>query len=58
MTSVTNTGGTFSYTYAGTSQVEVLHQDGPMRDYDLVYGRTNQVGLPVIEQAKAGSSTA
>ncbi|MCR2826705.1 RHS repeat-associated core domain-containing protein [Microbacterium sp. zg.Y909] len=41
---------------AGT--VEVLQQQTPTATYNLVYGRTNQVGQPVIEQAKIGSVTA
>jgi len=58
MTSATNASGTFGYKYAGTSQVEVLQQQTPTATYNLVYGRTNQVGQPVIEQAKIGSVTA
>ncbi|MFJ4174698.1 RHS repeat-associated core domain-containing protein [Microbacterium sp. NPDC089696] len=58
MTGVSNATGTFTYKYAGTSQVEVLQQEDNSRNYKLVYGRTNQVGLPVIEQVQAGNSRA
>jgi RHS repeat-associated protein len=58
MTGVTNAGGSFSYKYAGTSQVEVLQQQTASATYKLVYGRSNQLGMPVIEQAHIGSVTA
>lgn len=58
MTTVANSGGSFAYKYAGTSQAEVLQQESSSRDYKLVYGRTNQVGLPVVEQVQAGGSLA
>jgi hypothetical protein len=58
MTGVTSGGGSFSYKYAGTSQVEVLQQQTASATYKIVYGRTNQPGMPVIEQAHVGSVTA
>jgi RHS repeat-associated protein len=58
MTTVANSGGTFTYKYAGTNQVEVLQQQSNERNYKLVYGRTNQVGIPVIEQVQAGGNLA
>lgn len=59
MTKVTKPGGNeYNYRYAGTSQVEVLQQEYSARDYKLVYGRTNQVGLPVVEQVQAGTTMA
>ena len=58
MTSATNASGTFAYKYAGTSQVEVLQQQTPDRTYKLIYGRTNQVGLPVLESAQINTVTA
>lgn len=58
MTTVTNGSGAFTYKYAGTNQVEVLQQESSSRDYKLVYGRTNQFGLPVVEQVQAGSNLA
>lgn len=58
MTGVSNSGGSFAYKYAGTSQVEVLQQQTSTNTYKLVYGRLNQVGQPVIEQAQIGSVTA
>lgn len=58
MTNVTNGSGSFTYKYAGSSQVEVLQQQTPTSTYQLVYGRTNSTGLPVIEQVKIGGNTA
>jgi RHS repeat-associated protein len=58
MTTVTNGTGTFSYKYAGTSQAEVIQQQTATTTYKLVYGRTNPVGLPVIEQANVGGVNA
>lgn len=58
MTTVANSGGSFTYKYAGTNQVEVLQQQSNDRNYKLVYGRTNQIGLPVVEQVQAGDSLA
>ena len=58
MTTATNASGTFTYKYAGTSQAEVLQQQTPTATYKLVYGRTNQAGLPVIESAQIGSVNA
>ncbi|WP_315638206.1 MULTISPECIES: RHS repeat-associated core domain-containing protein [Microbacterium] len=58
MTKVSNSSGDFDYKYAGTNQTEVLQQESNSRTYKLVYGRTNQVGLPVVEQVQAGNSTA
>ncbi|MCM3780652.1 RHS repeat-associated core domain-containing protein [Microbacterium hydrocarbonoxydans] len=58
MTKVSNSKGNFDYKYAGTNQVEVLQQESNERDYKLVYGRTNQVGLPIVEQVQAGDLTA
>jgi RHS repeat-associated protein len=53
-----NGDGDHTYKYAGTSQVEVLQQQSAGSTYRLVYGRTNQVGLPVIEQVQEDSYTA
>ncbi|MFD0791180.1 RHS repeat-associated core domain-containing protein [Microbacterium insulae] len=58
MTGVSNGSGSFAYKYAGSSQVEVVQQQTSTTTYKLVYGRLNQVGMPVIEQAKIGSVTA
>lgn len=60
MTNVANGNGdgNHTYKYAGTSQVEVLQQQSAGSTYQLVYGRTNQVGQPVIEQVKEGGNTA
>jgi RHS repeat-associated protein len=58
MSKVSNSKGNFDYKYAGTNQVEVLQQESNERDYKLVYGRTNQVGLPIVEQVQAGDLTA
>ncbi|WP_349897793.1 RHS repeat domain-containing protein [Parafrigoribacterium soli] len=51
MTSVTRSGGTYSYTYAGASQNEVLSETTPTHgSVALVYGRPDQQGQPVVEQ--------
>ena len=58
MTSVTRAGGTYAYTYAGTSQNEVLSETTPTHgSYQLVYGRTDQQGQPVVEQVNLNGST-
>ena len=52
MTSATVGADTLDYKYAGTSQVEVLKRQLPDATLRLVYGRTDQHGNPVIEQAR------
>lgn len=58
MTGVTTSAGSFTYKYAGTSQVEILQQQNETATRKLTYGRTNQVGQPILEQAQVGSVTA
>ena len=58
MTSVTKAGSNYTYTYAGTSQNEVLSETTPSGTYALTYGRTDQQGQAVIEQVKVGAVTA
>lgn len=58
MTSVTKAGTTYNYTYAGTSQNEVLSQTTPNGTYKVTYGRTDAQGQPVIEQYKKDNLTA
>ena len=58
MTGVTTSAGSFAYKYAGTSQVEILQQQNETATRKLTYGRTNQVGQPILEQAQVGSVTA
>lgn len=58
MTSVTKSGTTYNYTYAGTSQTEVLSQVTPSGTYKVTWGRTDAQGLPVIEQYKKDNLTA
>ncbi|WP_432246120.1 RHS repeat domain-containing protein (plasmid) [Arthrobacter sp. G.S.26] len=58
MTSVTKAGTTYNYTYAGTSQTEVLSQTTPAGNYSITYGRTDAQGLPIIEQYKKDTLTA
>ncbi|XAS65656.1 RHS repeat-associated core domain-containing protein [Micrococcaceae bacterium Sec5.8] len=58
MTSVTKAGTTYNYTYAGTSQNEVLSQTTPNGTYRITYGRTDAQGQPVIEQYKKDNATA
>ncbi|KQQ96361.1 hypothetical protein ASF72_01490 [Arthrobacter sp. Leaf141] len=58
MTSITKGGTTHNYTYAGTSQTEVLSQNTPEGNYQITYGRTDAQGLPIIEQYKKDTLTA
>jgi RHS repeat-associated protein len=55
MTTRTGTGGTtFTYTYAGTDQTELIAQsDG----YSYAYGRTNGNGMPVLETFTRSGTT-
>lgn len=57
MTGVASGSGSFATKYARTSQVEVVQQQTSTNTYKLVYGRVNQIGMPVIEQGKIGSVT-
>ncbi len=58
MTTSTRGTSSYAYKYAGASQNEVLQQETPASTYQLVYGRTNGVGNPVVEQVKVGANTA
>ena len=58
MTRVTKGDKTYKYTYAGSSQVEVLSQTTPNGDYQLTYGRTDAQGLPIVEQLTRMGQTA
>jgi len=58
MKSVTKAGTTYNYKYAGASQNEVLKQEKSGDDFELVYGRPDQQGQPVVEQARIGTVTA
>lgn len=57
MVSTTRSTGTFTYTYAGASQQELVKQTTTRGNYEYVYGRTDAVGNPVIEQIKYDGST-
>ncbi|MFJ9344811.1 RHS repeat-associated core domain-containing protein [Streptomyces sp. NPDC101733] len=51
--------GTGSYTYAGTDANELVHQTTDKgENVDYVHGRTDQYGVPVIEQVKLSTGTA
>lgn len=54
MTSLTDSDGTHSYSYAGTDQSELI-TDGQGRNY--TYGRTGSDGLPLVESFTADSGT-
>ncbi|WP_158544489.1 RHS repeat domain-containing protein [Blastococcus sp. TBT05-19] len=55
MTTRTGTGGTtFTYTYAGTDQTELISQSG---GHSYAYGRTNANGMPVLETQTSGGTT-
>lgn len=49
---------TYTYTYAGGSQSELIKQKTTRGDYEYGYGRTNQHGLPVVEQVTLDGETA
>ena len=51
------TGNTYNYTYAGGTQQELVKQNTTRGNYEYVYGRTDAVGNPVIEQIKYDGST-
>ncbi|MHA7175801.1 hypothetical protein ACX80D_04035 [Arthrobacter sp. Sr24] len=57
MTTVTKNGSSYHYSYAGTSQNEILSQTTANGTYQIAYGRTDAQGLPVIEQYKKGTQT-
>ena len=55
MTTRIGTGGTtFTYTYAGTDQTELISQSN---GYSYAYGRTNGNGMPVLETFIRSGST-
>ncbi|MBG6218920.1 RHS repeat-associated protein [Arthrobacter sp. CAN_A6] len=58
MKTATREGTAYTYTYAGTTQNELLAQTTPDGNYSYNYGRTDAQGLPVIEQLKRGNGTA
>ena len=58
MTSHTRKTGTYTYTYAGGSQSELIKQKTTKGDYEYGYGRANQFGLPVVEQVTLNGETA
>ena len=58
MTTHTREQGTFTYTYAGGSQSELIKQKTTRGNYEYGYGRTNQFGLPVVEQVSLNGKTA
>jgi RHS repeat-associated protein len=55
MTAATTNGVASSYTYAGTSQNQVLSETIGSSTYNITYGRADKLGLPTIEQYKVGS---
>ena len=60
ITSATPTNGstpTSTYTYAGTTQDELVHQTTPTDTIDYVYGRTGQAGVPLIQSLTKGTQT-
>jgi hypothetical protein len=50
MTSVKHGTTTYNYTYAGSSQNQILSEGTPTGTYSLTYGRTDQQGQAIIEQ--------
>jgi RHS repeat-associated protein len=58
MTQAVTSGITSTYTYAGASQNQVLSETFSGKTYQIVYGRTDANGQPVIEQYKVGTGQA
>ncbi|MGI5451500.1 RHS repeat-associated core domain-containing protein [Streptomyces sp. CA-243310] len=59
MATAKTNNGTGSYTYAGTNANELVHQTTDKgENVDYVHGRTDQYGVPVIEQVKLSTGTA
>jgi RHS repeat-associated protein len=58
MTTATVGGNSYTYKYAGAAQNELLSQTTPQGTYQLTYGRTDALGMPVIEQLKKDNLTA
>jgi RHS repeat-associated protein len=57
-TTTASTATIYDYTYAGSSQNEVLSQTTPNGTYNITYGRTDAHGQPIIEQYKKDNLTA
>ncbi|SMO84560.1 RHS repeat-associated core domain-containing protein [Geodermatophilus aquaeductus] len=49
-----SSGGSATYTYAGTDQTELIAQSG---GFDYTYGRTNTAGLPILESYTSSGVT-
>jgi RHS repeat-associated protein len=58
LTTATLGSTSYDYSYAGGTQTELVAQSTPNGDYEYTYGRTNQFGLPVIEQVTWDGDTA
>ncbi|MFI5761798.1 RHS repeat-associated core domain-containing protein [Streptomyces sp. NPDC051563] len=59
MATAKTANGTGTYTYAGTTANELVHQTTDKGEsVDYVHGRTDQYGMPVIEQVKLAAGTA
>jgi RHS repeat-associated protein len=58
MTTVTQAGTTYTYSYAGSSQNRVLSEGTPSGSYSLTYGRSDQQGQAIVEQAHTPTGTA
>ncbi|WP_374010551.1 RHS repeat domain-containing protein [Leifsonia sp. LS-T14] len=54
MTQAVTAGTTSTYTYTGTSQNQVLTEVVGSTTFQITYGRTDKLGLPIIEQYKVG----
>ena len=53
-----NTNTTYTYKHAGADNRELLEQTTPEGTYSYAYGRTNQVGVPMIETLTKDGQTA
>ena len=58
LATTTKGGTTYTYTYAGASQNELLAQTTPTASYSYTYGRTDTQGQPIIEQVHENANTA
>lgn len=55
MTKAVTGATTSTYTYAGTSQNQVLSEVVGSTTFEITYGRSDRLGLPIIEQYKVGN---
>lgn len=58
LATVTKSGTTYSYTYSGDANSELVKQTTPNGTYQYAYGRNNPQGTPTLEQVGLDNNTA